>query len=250
MNIRRTACYISFSVVLVFLGACAFSPQSARANGLPGGVGLGATRVIYHEGNASATLKIFNTGTSPWLTQVRVTDAAGNNSRAFTAFPPLFRLEGNSENSVRIRLTGVPGDYPQRTEGVWYIHVLSIPPGSQSAAGGQGRVQGAGGVGVSLESVIKLFWRPDGMPEPGSTVFRDVLFTRTPDGVKACNPGKYYLSLNRLKVDDHSVNLNTAPSMLAPGKCERYNVRGGKVSWSVINDSGGDSGEFSADISG
>ncbi|PWI77120.1 molecular chaperone [Enterobacter sp. CGMCC 5087] len=246
MRTQRVVCCISFfviSVAFVFFGGGLFSPQSARASDLSGGIGLGATRMIYREGDTSATLKVLNTGATTWLTQVRVTDVTGNDSRAFAAFPPLFRLEGGSENSVRVRLTGAPGDYPKQTEGVWYVHVLSIPPGRQPAAA-------KGGVSVSIENVIKLFWRPDGMPEPGKAVFRDVLFTRAPGGVRACNPGRYYLSFNHLRVDGHSVDLNAAPSMLAPGKCEDYKVKGERVTWSMINDSGGDSGEFSADVSG
>ncbi|WP_158233091.1 MULTISPECIES: fimbrial biogenesis chaperone [unclassified Erwinia] len=132
-------------------------------------------------------------------------------------------------------------------EEIGYLRVTAIPPADIPASVGSGT---RGQLGVSVENIIKLIWRPRALTVPGAEVFRNVHFQTVPQGIKACNPGRYYLSFNRLRVDGALLDLNALPSMLAPGECVLYPVKGNTVSWSVIDDYGGDSGEYSATLSG
>lgn len=203
------------------------------------GVGLNKTRVIFSNGERSAALGVNNTSNTPWLVQVGVRDERGQDDPNMVVTPPLFRLEANSQNNLRILSTDKGVGFPLDRESVRYVQVAAIPSSAEA-------MDTHSQLAVAVSFNIKLFWRPNALPEPGEKAYQNVKYEVVNGGLRACNGSPYYLSFNRLVVNGTAIDLNRAPSMLPPFECVQYpHVNAAKqIRWSMINDYGGDSGWF------
>lgn len=135
---------------LLFVGMAA--NQTVQA----GGFGISNTRLIYPEGAPSVSLTLRNTQSdSPYLVHATVSAAIdGKGAAPFLVSPPLFRLEPNSSNQIRISANG--GVLPSDRESVFYINARAIP--SSTAGTGDDQQQKVGGeVKLGVANVIKLF---------------------------------------------------------------------------------------------
>ncbi len=73
------------------------------------GIVMGGTRVVYQEGKREATMTVTNADTqTPYLVQSWVENANAEDKRPvpFVVTPPLFRLEPEQQNVLRITFTG------------------------------------------------------------------------------------------------------------------------------------------------
>lgn len=214
------------------------------SSGYTAGISLNRTRVVFSDGEKAESLGIRNSSGHVWLVQVRALDAEGKDEHTMVVTPPLFRLEANGQNSVRILSTDGGKGLPEDKESLKYIDVSAIPSSDRNAEADSQMV-----VGVGMR--IKVFWRPKGLAEPDKNAFSNIVWHRDGRGVTGCNGSSYYLSFNRLEMNGQLLDLNKAPSMVAPGACEHYSVsvNPGRIRWSVINDYGGDSGWFEGKVS-
>jgi len=104
--------------------------------GMPGaveaghaGIVMGGTRVIYQEGKREAAISVSNADShSPYLVQSWVENYAENNkSRVpFIVTPPLFRLDPEQQNVLRINFIGAT--LPADRESVFCLNLKSIAP--------------------------------------------------------------------------------------------------------------------------
>ncbi|MCT8342939.1 molecular chaperone [Photorhabdus kleinii] len=209
------------------------------------GISLNKTRVIFTQGERAQTLTVVNTTSQAWLVQVRITGDQEKTAPAFVVTPPLFRLEANSQNSLRILPTFNRPPFPMDRESLRYVQMNAIPA-TPSVTDEPVREQASMSVGMR----IKFFWRPRDLPMLPEEAYGQLRFQSQPDGIKACNPTPYFLSLDSLTLDGQALDLNRYPSMIAPQDCVTYVEQGGKksVSWSMINDYGGASNLFTARV--
>ncbi|WP_118985125.1 fimbrial biogenesis chaperone [Photorhabdus sp. CRCIA-P01] len=209
------------------------------------GLSLNKTRVIFTQGERAQTLTVVNTTPQAWLVQVRITENQEKTAPAFVVTPPLFRLEANSQNSLRILPAFNRPPFPMDRESLGYVRMNAIPA-TQSVTDEPVRDQASMSVGMR----IKFFWRPRDLPMLPEEAYGQLRFQSQPDGIKACNPTPYFLSLDSLTLDGQALDLNRYPSMIAPQDCVTYVGQGGKksVSWSMINDYGGASNLFTAKV--
>lgn len=207
------------------------------------GVGLNKTRVIFSNGERAETLSVNNGSGTPWLVQVRVQGERGQDDSTMVVTPPVFRLEANSQNNLRILSTDKGAGFPADRESLRYVQVTAIPSSSQA-------MDSDSQLAVAVSLRIKLFWRPGMLPEPGTKTYQNVKYNTSGNGVQACNGSPYYLSFNRLIIDGQRIDLNHAPSMLSPFGCVHYQHVSAKkqIRWSMINDYGGDTGWFDANV--
>jgi P pilus assembly chaperone PapD len=208
------------------------------------GISLGQTRLVYQQGTAAQSLSIRNTGDDFYLVEAAVTDWVSNRPTSdFSVLPPLFRLESNSDNVLRVVRTG--GNLPQDRESVFHLRVNAIP-GSQNK---QTAAKGGASLAISLGMGIKLFYRPDGLSMTPEEAAKTLTFSRQGQEVLVNNPTPYYLTLARLSLGGVSVNLDNSPAMLAPFSRQRYpSASGERAEWEVINDYGGSSDTFHATV--
>ena len=107
------------------IAAIAFLLLSTAAQA---GIVMGGTRVVYQEGKREAAISVTNADThSPYLVQSWVENYAENNkSRVpFIVTPPLFRLDPEQQNVLRINYIG--GTLPTDRESVFWLNVKSLP---------------------------------------------------------------------------------------------------------------------------
>lgn len=193
------------------------------------GVVMGGTRVIFAEGKKEATLSVTNQDkTTPYLIESWIENADKNNhSRVpFIVTPPLFRLDANKENLLRINYLGMP--LPKDRESVFWLNVKSISPTPRDKSN---QLQ------VNIKSKFKLFFRPKGLAGNPADAWQDIAFRQQGNQLIAHNPTPYFVSFYTLSVNHQAIN---DPGMIGPGEDRHWTVsHAGPVSWSAINDYGG-----------
>ncbi|MFZ4170072.1 molecular chaperone [Enterobacter ludwigii] len=206
------------------------------------GVSLLQTRVIYPQSAQSVSVTLHNSGNEVYLVQTQVTDWETNKpSPLFTVQPPLFRVEGMSNGTMRVARTG--GDLPQDRESVFHFRVNAIPSGKAP-------VQGGASLSIALGMGIKLFYRPDGLAMTPGQAYDKLTFSRQGGEVTVKNPTPYYLTFASLSLGGEAVNLDKSPSMLAPFSETHYAGVGhdSRAEWVLISDYGGSSDTYHAQI--
>lgn len=229
---------ISNAVTALLLGGTVMAAQA--------GISLGQTRVIFPASSKGVPVMLSNRGAEVYLIQAAVTDWQTNKpSSAFTVIPPLFRLEGNSNNVLRVSRTG--GDLPVDRESVFHFRINAIPAGSAPSVG---KDAPAASVSVALGMGIKLLYRPDELGMTPAQAWERVSFTREGGDVSVDNPTPYYQTFAQLTFDGRPVDLDRSPAMLAPYSKTRYPAGGSvkKAVWSFITDYGSSSPQMSAAI--
>lgn len=194
-------------------------------------ISIGGTRVIYNGGKQEASVPINNPGKNDvYLVQSWVeNNDNGNDKVPFIVTPPLFRIEANEENILRIVRAG--GNLPEDRESVFWLNVKSIPAMDTSKMDNV--------LQVVVNSRIKLFYRPAKLPGLPVEAYQKLTFSRSGGKLKVNNPTPYYITFFSLKVGEHEIK----EADLAPPKSSiSYALPGGgsgNVSWQTINDYGG-----------
>lgn len=227
-NVMKRGCGLVLGMLLV-TGAPA-------ADG--GGVGFSRNRLVFPASERAISLTVQNHGQDPqkdvFLVQASVGVDASQTQRApFVVTPPLFRLDANSQNEMRIVPTGA--NLPSDRESVFYFAATVIPSTPDKGKAGVSQVT------FATRTILKLFWRPQKLAMTPQASWDKVRFIRDGNAVVVKNPTPYYQSFASLSFDGREQNLNAGPSMVSPFGELRLPVNGGarSVTWQVMNDYGG-----------
>lgn len=203
-----------------------------------GGVSFSRNRLVFPSSERSISLTVVNRGMDAkkdvFLVQAAVSKDPTQLRRApFVVTPPLFRLEANSQNDMRIIPTAA--NLPTDRESVFYLAATVIPSTSD-----KGEQEGAQ-VAFATRTILKLFWRPQGlkmMPQDAPALMRFIYAEKM---VVVKNPTPYYQSFSGLAFDGREQDLNNGSSMVAPfGELHiPVSMRVNRVTWQVMNDYGG-----------
>ena len=193
------------------------------------GLVMGGTRIIYQEGKREASISVTNADThSPYLVQSWVENYSANDkSRVpFIVTPPLFRLDPEQQNVLRINFTGA--GLPKDRESVFWLNVKSIAP---TPKGEVNKLQ------VNIKSKFKIFYRPQGLAGKPSEAWQQLKFHMAGNRLVAQNPTPYFVSFFSVSVGGKEIN---EPGMIGPLTSKEWPVSGsGAVKWRAINDFGG-----------
>ncbi|WP_459852839.1 fimbrial biogenesis chaperone [Citrobacter sedlakii] len=193
------------------------------------GIVMGGTRVIYQEGKREASMTVTNADTqTPYLVQSFVDKVAEGDPRPvpFVVTPPLFRLEPEQQNVLRITFTG--GELPADRESVFWLSIKSIAPSQKDDVN---KLQ------INVKSRFKLFYRPAGLKGEANQAWQTLTFSQNGNQLVATNPTPYYVSFFSLSVGGYDIS---QPGMMAPFSTRTWNVNNhGTVKWRAINDFGG-----------
>lgn len=215
--------YLSFLSIFFFV-------SSAFA-----GVEVGGTRVIYDGNKKEAILSIKNAeNNTPYLIQSWLDNGNENETTKipFIITPPLFRLDPNQENQLRIINVGT---VPQDRESIFWISVKSIAASSNQP----NRLQ------ISVRTRIKLIYRPESIKSSAGSAYKKLIAVRRGNVVTFTNPTPYYVSFYSVHVGNKALD---QPLMVSPSGTYSLNVppgASGKISWRAINDYGGQTEEVS-----
>ena len=144
---------------LLFVALC-FAANS-QAN-----IVINGTRVIYNAEENEATIRLSNVSSTPslvevWLDSGDMKSTPETGKSPFIATPPIFRVEPNKAQTVRIIYTHDP--LPQDKESVFWVNILDVPPMPVTKD-----AEDANYMQLAIRSRIKLFYRPKNLP--GSAV--------------------------------------------------------------------------------
>lgn len=211
---------------------------SALANGIV----MGATRVIYDGSKKEASLTVQNRNTKEaYLIQAWIDDANGNRKSPFVITPPLFRLESNKENILRLVRTG--GTLAENKETVYWVNVKAIPP---AAEGNENTLQ------IAVRTRMKLFYRPAGLPGLPADAPAKLSFKTNGSQLQITNNSAYAVTLAKLSVAGQDIKeADLVPAMETvslPLPRAGGAGRGAAVVYNAITDFGGTTDKFNASI--
>jgi len=212
-----------FKGLLVFIFAIQFS--------YAGGILVGRTRVIYHADKKEASLPLSNKSeVNPYLIQSWIDSSDGKTRGPFVVTPPLFRLNAQEDNSLRISYTA--GNLPKDRESVFYINIRAIPSTPKNDKNE---------LTLVVKTRIKLFYRPEGMQGNASDAYKLLTFSRSNGQLRISNPSPYHVVFSFLTVGNSALkNVEmVAPKSQLIVELPKDNI-GNSVEWSAINDYGGD----------
>ena len=211
------------------------------ANYAHAGIQLAATRVIYPAGKREVTLAVTSKDPTPRLIQTWIeNDSADTAKVPFIILPPIFRLDPDKGQTLRIIYTG--GAVPQDRESVFWLNVLEIPP---KPSGKADHIQ------LTVRSRLKLFYRPAGLagsPKAAVAQLRWRLVREGQDYALACeNPSAFTVSLNHVGLTDTVKSEDERQSGMCPARGhQRFAIQttpaqlgGGTLFFTTIDDYGG-----------
>lgn len=195
------------------------------------GIVVGGTRVIYKGNEKEASITIKNPDKTPYLIQSWLEDESNQvkENMPLTVTPPLFRLNGEESNALRIVKTD---NLKQDQESVYWLNVKAIPSSKPDAKNE---------LHISINTRIKLFYRPASLDaKKAGKAYEDLKFSVKGNKLIAHNPTPFYISIGELKF-----NGNVIPNagMISPYNEIYWDVNKNKsnqnvISWSAINDYG------------
>lgn len=205
-----------------------------------GGTALGATRLVYPQGATEISVPVTNSsGTSRYLIQSWVEDVTGQKSADFIVTPPLFVSKPKAESTLRIMYIGK--QLPTDRETVFYLHSKTIPSVNPNTIQSQNVLQ------IAIESVIKIFVRPKGLPMTVDKAPSSLKCNQTQGQLKITNESPFYVSLIEVNVGNQKVE-NT----MVPPK-EQITIRTpnnatGPITFKAVNDYGSNTAKLTCRV--
>lgn len=206
--------------------------HSAAANAA---INVGATRLIYDGASNETNLTVSNRGdTSPYLVQSWVSRFGTDNQESVDEFivtPPLFRLDANKENILRVIFMGGV-DVPQDRESLYLMNVKAIPAMSDDQ-------KDKNVLQIALKTTIKLFYRPAGLKRSLKDAVAQVSWKAQARTLAFKNASRLHVVISQLKLNGKPIP--HAPEVLRPGEAGELPIpakAGDAVSLSYIDDYG------------
>lgn len=155
------------------------------------GIQIGRTRIIYDAAKKEVALPLQNNDKElPWLIQSWTDTGDGKTHGPFIVTPPLFRLDPQKEQSLRITWNGttLAGD----KESLFYMNVRTVP--ATATDEGDKNV-----LRLIYKTRLKLFWRPVGLSGTPSESCKNLRFARHGQQLTVINKGRSTASLIHLR---------------------------------------------------
>lgn len=195
------------------------------------GVIVGGTRLVYDANKRETSITVRNPDKDvpyliqSWLTFFDESDAIP----PFFITPPLFRLDGEQENVIRIML--MEDVLPEDKESIFWLNIKSIPSTKKTDKNQ---------LLISVKTQIKFFYRPKALDsESAAAAYRQLNFSLKNNLLTINNPTPYFVSFFSLKVGNHKVKENLTAEPFGEMRVKVPASASGKVSWQAINDYGG-----------
>ncbi|WP_024549582.1 fimbrial biogenesis chaperone [Siccibacter turicensis] len=206
-----------------------------------GGVQIGRTRIIYPGDKKEVELALINRDNDlPWLVQSWVDTGDGKTRGPFIITPPLFRLDAQKEQGLRIAWTGAP--LATDRESLLFLNVRTIPASEKGS-------EDKNVLRLIFKTRLKLFFRPAGLDGTPAQSCAGLTFRRTGDRLTVTNAGAFYSVFDSLQLGGHRLD---SLELVAPKSASQVvlpaGVVGQNISWRCITDYGNASASHSATL--
>lgn len=209
------------SIILFFISLFIINTSYA-------GVIISGTRVIYNEGNKNVSINVKNPDKMPYLIQSWIDDFEEKKQSKFTITPPLFRLNPDKENTLRIFLTeeGLPSDQESR----FWLNIKTIPATEKTENSLQ----------IAFKTQMKLIYRPKSLKDVNFEEEQKKLsWSKERGKVIVYNPTPYFMNFQTIKFNGKLVD---DVSYAKPFSTKSFDINDnnehGLISWELINDYG------------
>lgn len=204
------------------------------------GITIGGTRVVYPENKKESSIGIANPDNLDYLVQSWVeTEDNAREKAPFLITPPLFRLDAKQDNVLRIIKTG--GNLPADRESLFWLNIKSIPSSARN--------ENTNTLQIAIKTRIKLLYRPASITGKPEDVTAQLSWHTQGNQLIVENPTPFYMNFQEIKLDGKKVDKAT----YAKPKAETHfsvpgNITARSVSWKIINDYGGISQSYTAQL--
>ncbi|WMY75329.1 molecular chaperone [Buttiauxella selenatireducens] len=202
---------------------------NAGVSSASAGIIIGGTRVIYDGNKKEASIGVNNPDSTAYLIQSWIDTQNGGTEKApFVITPPLYRLDPTQQNVERIILTGA---VPQDKESLYWLNIKAIPSAPKAANSLQ----------IAVKTSIKLIYRPAAIKGTTPEEQADKLtWSISGNKIQVTNPTQFVMNFNEVTVGGKKLE---NVSYVLPGSTAAFDlpkdIRGGKATFTVINDYGG-----------
>lgn len=173
------------------------------------------TRVIYPAQKKEIGIELTNASSTPALVQAWISDDKDNadNATPFVITPPIFRMEGDKKQTLRVIYTHEK-TLPQDRETLFYFNLLDIPPMPKESEG-QNYLQ------FSLLSKLKFFYRPKNLSPSIEKSYNHLKVNLNNQGITIHNPTPYFMTVSEVALlarqdDEQSVSQTATTPMIEP----------------------------------
>ncbi|HEJ9413719.1 TPA: molecular chaperone [Proteus mirabilis] len=192
------------------------------------GVIISGTRVIYNEGNKNVSINVKNPDKIPYLIQSWIDDFEEKKQSKFTITPPLFRLNPDKENTLRIFLT--EEGLPSNQESLFWLNIKTIPATEKTENSLQ----------IAFKTQMKLIYRPKSLKDVNFEEEQKKLsWSKERGKVIVYNPTPYFMNFQTIKFNGKLVD---DVSYAKPFSTKSFDINDnnehGLISWELINDYG------------
>ncbi|HDT0721983.1 TPA: molecular chaperone [Proteus mirabilis] len=192
------------------------------------GVIISGTRVIYNEGNKNVSINVKNPDKIPYLIQSWIDDFEEKKQSKFTITPPLFRLNPDKENTLRIFLT--EEGLPSNQESLFWLNIKTIPATEKTENSLQ----------IAFKTQMKLIYRPKSLKDVNfEEEQKKLTWSKERGKVIVYNPTPYFMNFQTIKFNGQLVD---NVSYVKPFSTNSFDINDnnehGLISWELINDYG------------
>ncbi|HEK0656504.1 MAG: molecular chaperone [Proteus mirabilis] len=192
------------------------------------GVIISGTRVIYNEGNKNVSINVKNPDKMPYLIQSWIDDFEEKKQSKFTITPPLFRLNPDKENTLRIFLT--EEGLPSNQESLFWLNIKTIPATEKTENSLQ----------IAFKTQMKLIYRPKTLKNVNfEEEQKKLTWSKERGKVIVYNPTPYFMNFQTIKFNGQLVD---DISYVKPFSTKSFDINDnnehGLISWELINDYG------------
>lgn len=207
--------YMFFTLIIV----CSFNAS--------GSVTIMGSRIIYPSNSGSVDVKLQNNDPFPYIIQAWFDDGDVNsvpeekNKAPFIATPPLFRMQANSGQILRIVFNG-DTNLPQDRESVFWFNTLQIPPSNIKGADKNNKML------VTLRTRMKVFYRPTTIVVP-QNIGERLKVNATKNGIIVDNPHPWYVSISSIELKTPNGGQQLKSDMISPFSQQTFNITDSKL---------------------
>jgi P pilus assembly chaperone PapD len=178
---------------------------------------IAGTRVIFPAKDGEVTVRLTNQSSTPALIEAWIDngDAQSTPDKVHTPFlitPPLFRMEPNRDQSLRILFTHSDQPLPTDRESVFWLNVLEVPPKPTGA-----QFQGKNILQMAIRSRLKLFYRPADLAGDPQKAAGELSFKAGTTALVVHNPTAYYVTIGEFTLNAGGTPHKFDGGMVAPG---------------------------------
>lgn len=229
-----------------FLPALAIACLGAASTLAQAEIILHGTRVVYPSDAREVTMQVSNNGEKPSLVQAWIDtgDAKSTPDKSTAPFmisPPIFRVEPDSSQALRIAALPATQALSQTQETVFWLNVLDIPPKVVSTAS---ETAPDNFMQLAISSRIKLFYRPASLKDDANEAPGKLQWSLSGQNLRVKNPTPFHVSMTAVYQLNGQQKTDLLPQglMLAPLEEKSIALDGAassQFSFIAINDYGG-----------